>query len=490
MTTPDFIDTTLRDGNQSLWGATGLTTAMMLGLADDLDRVGYRAVDFSTSTHMAVTVRYHREDPWERLRLMRARMPRTPLAFLSTGMRFISWETAHPELMRLSYRLLVKHGIRRFQVMDPMNDMAALRRCAHDMRAEGGQEIVAALVYTVSPVHDDAYYARLATELATDSEVDRVYLKDPGGLLTPERALSLLPALVAALGGKPLELHSHCNIALAPFAYALAPGCGVATLHTAARPLANGSSQPAVENVAANLASAGQPVNLDLQAQARVSAYLVQLARAEGQAEGQPQEYDARYFQHQLPGGMLGTMRRQLRELRQEHRLPEVFEEVARVRADLGHPIMVTPFSQIVGTLAVMNVLGKERYAKLPDEVLRYVLGRFGQPPGAVAPEVLERVHGLPRARELAAQPPMPELSELRRRVGTQFSDEEFLLRAVMPAEQVDAMCAAGPARRRYNPALSPLLRLVEGLAQQPDLEQVQIEKPGFKLSLRRGAQA
>jgi oxaloacetate decarboxylase alpha subunit len=151
---------------------------------------------------------------------------------------------------------------------------------------------------------------------------------------------------------------------------------------------------------------------------------------------------------------------------------------------------MVTPFSQIVGTLAVMNVLGKERYAKLPDEVLRYVLGRFGQPPGAVAPEVLERVHGLPRARELAAQPPMPELSELRRRVGTQFSDEEFLLRAVMPAEQVDAMCAAGPARRRYNPALSPLLRLVEGLAQQPDLEQVQVEKPGFKLSLRRGARA
>ncbi len=485
--TPDFIDTTLRDGNQSLWGATGLTTAMMLGLAEDLDRVGYRAVDFSTSTHMAVTVRYHREDPWERLRLLRAHMPRTPLSFLSTGMRFISWEMAHPELMRLSYRLLVKHGIRRFQVMDPMNDMAAVRRCAHDMRAEGGQAVVAALVYTVSPLHDDTYYARLATELATDSDVDRVYLKDPGGLLTPERARSLLPALVAALGGKPLELHSHCNIALAPFTYALAPGCGVATLHTAARPLANGSSQPAVENVAANLASAGQAVNLDLQAQARVSAYLSQLARAEGQAEGQAQEYDARYFQHQLPGGMLGTMRRQLRELRQEHRLPEVFEEVARVRADLGHPIMVTPFSQIVGTLAVMNVLGQERYAKLPDEVLRYVLGRFGQPPGTVAPEVLERVHSLPRARELAAQPAMPEPGELRRRLGAQLSDEEFLLRAVMPAEQVDAMVAAGPARRHYNAALSPVLRLVEGLARQPGLDEVRIEKPGFKLSLRRG---
>lgn len=489
MTTPaiDFVDTTLRDGNQSLWGATGLTTGMMLAVAPDLDRVGYRAIDFSTSTHMAVTVRYHREDPWERLRLVKAAMPRTPLAFLSTGMRFISWETAHPQLMRLSYRLLVRHGIERFQVMDPMNAMASVAACARDMRAEGGREIVGALVYTVSPVHDDAYFARCAAALAAEPAIDRVYLKDPGGLLTPERARTLLPAIHAALAGKPLELHSHCTIALAPFTYAEAPALGVATLHTAARPLANGTSQPAVENVAANLRAAGVPVPLDLDTQSRVSGFIARLAAAEGHPIGVPQEYDARYFEHQLPGGMIGTLRRQLRELRQEHRLDEVFHEVARVRAELGYPIMVTPFSQVVGTMAVMNVLGGERYATLPDEVVRYVIGRFGTPPQPVAPEVLARVEASPRAKELAAQPPMPDLIELRRRVGVHCSDEEFLLRAVMPAEQVDAMRAAGPARRRYDPATAPVLRLVEQLAARRDLHQVRVEKPGFRLELRRG---
>lgn len=493
MTPPatDFVDTTLRDGNQSLWGATGLTTAMMLGVVPMLDRVGYRSIDFSTSTHMAVTVRFHREDPWERLRLVKAAMPRTPLSFLSTGMRFISWETAHPELMRLSYRLLVRNGIERFQVMDPMNTMPAVAACARDMLAEGAREIVGALVYTVSPVHDDAYYAACAAALAAEPAIHRVYLKDPGGLLTPERARTLLPAIAAALGGpggKPLELHSHCTIGLAPFTYAEAPALGVATLHTASRPLANGSSQPSVESVAANLQAAGRAPALDLAAQAEASAYLARLAAAEGQPPGVPQEYDARYFAHQLPGGMIGTLRRQLRELRQEHRLPEVFEEVARVRAELGYPIMVTPFSQIVGTMAVMNVLGGTRYASVPDEVVRYVTGRFGTPPQPVDPEVMARVADSPRAQALAAQPPMPGVAELRRRLGAQLSDEEFLLRAVMPAEQVDAMRAAGPARRHYDPALAPVLKLVERLAARDDLHEVRIEKPGFRLAMRRGA--
>ena len=133
----DFVDTTMRDGNQSLWGATGLRTGMLLEIAPDLDRVGYRAIDFTTSTHMAVTVRFHKENPWERIRLMKERMPRTPLSFLSTGMRFISWETAHPELMDLSYQLLVRNGIERFMVMDPMNNMQAVADSATAIAAAG-----------------------------------------------------------------------------------------------------------------------------------------------------------------------------------------------------------------------------------------------------------------------------------------------------------------------------------------------------------------
>jgi oxaloacetate decarboxylase alpha subunit len=481
----DFIDTTLRDGNQSLWGATGLRTGMMLEIAPDIDRVGYRAIDFSTSTHMAVTVRFHKENPWERLRLMKARMPRTPLSFVSTGMRFISWETAHPELMELSYQLLVRNGIERFMVMDPMNNMKAVSDSASAIAAAGAREIVGAIVYTVSPIHDDAHFASAARELAAVPAITRVYLKDPGGLLTPERARTLLPALQVALGGKPLELHSHCTIGLAPFTYAEAPELGVETLHTAARPLGNGSSQPAIENVVANLKSKGVAVDLDMEAVACVSDYFGKLAAAEGLAPGVPQEYDMRYFQHQLPGGMIGTMRRQLREMRQEHRLPEVYEEVERVRRELGYPIMVTPFSQVVGTQAVMNVLAPERYANVPDEVIRYVIGRFGTPPAPMDPNVRDRIEQMPRARELAAQSAMPELAELRRRFDGQLSDEEFLLRATMPAEQVDAMVAAGPARQNYSVVASPVERLLGELSRRPDVTHARIEREGFLLDLR-----
>jgi oxaloacetate decarboxylase (Na+ extruding) subunit alpha len=481
----DFIDTSLRDGNQSLWGATGLRTGMMLGIAADIDRVGYRAIDFSTSTHMAVTVRFHKENPWERLRLMKARMPRTPLSFLSTGMRFISWETAHPELMELSYRLLVRNGIERFMVMDPMNNMQAITDSAKAIAAAGAREIVGAIVYTVSPIHDDAHFANAARVLAAVPSIHRVYLKDPGGLLTPERARTLLPALHAALGDKPLELHSHCTIGLAPFTYAEAPELGVQTLHTAARPLGNGHRQPAMENGVDNLRSRGTSVDLDMEAAGRVSKYIAALAAAEGLPTGVPQEYDMRYFQHQLPGGMIGTMRRQLREMRQEHRLEEVFVEVERVRRELGYPIMVTPFSQVVGTQAVMNVLAKERYANVPDEVIRYVIGRFGTPPAPMDPNVRDRIEQLPRARELATQSAMPPLAELRQRFDAKLSDEEFLLRATMPAEQVDAMVAAGPCRESYSAAASPVERLVSELSRRPDVTHARIEREGFLLDLR-----
>lgn len=480
-----FIDTTLRDGNQSLWGATGLRTPMMLEIAPELDRVGYHALDFSTSTHMAVTVRFHKENPWERVRKMKALMPNTKLSFLSTGMRFISWETAHPELMALSYQLLVRNGIERFMVMDPMNNMQAVIESARAIQAAGASEIVGAIVYTVSPIHDDKLFASLAKQLATEPSIQRIYLKDPGGLLTPERARKLLPALKIAAGTKPLELHSHCTIGLAPFTYAEAYGLGVETLHTAARPLGNGTSQPALENVVSNLESQGISVDLDMEAAARVSSYFSKLAKAEGLAEGVPQEFDMRYFQHQLPGGMIGTMKRQLREMRQEHRLNDVYTEVERVRAELGFPIMVTPFSQVVGTMAVMNVLAPERYANVPDEVIRYALGLFGTPPAPMDANVLDRIQQLPRARELSAMPGMPGLSELRKRFASNLSDEEFILRATMPQEQVDAMVAAGPCQSHYNPLLSPVEKLVKELSSRKDVSHAEVERNGFKLELR-----
>jgi oxaloacetate decarboxylase alpha subunit len=461
---------------------------MMLQIAPVMDRVGFAAIDFTTSTHMAVAARYHKENPWERIRLMARATPGTPLSFLTTGMRFISWERASDEFMALTFRLLVRNGIRRFMAMDPMNDAAAVLNVARTITSEGGRNVVAALVYTVSPLNDDAYYAQRAATFAASPLVDRVYLKDPGGLLTPERARSLLPAISARMGGKPFELHSHCTIGLAPFSYVVAAELGIHALHTAAGPLGNGSSQPTAERTAANLRALGHTVDIDDAALAEMSAYFAALAQAEGLPPGTPSEFDESYFQHQLPGGMLTTMKRQLAEIRQLDKLPAVFEETARVRAELGYPIMVTPFSQVIGTQAVMNVIAGERYANVPDEVMRYLLGRFGSPPGAVDGTVRDRVLSRPRAKELAAELPMPDVAELRRRFGAKMPDEEFVLRAVMPAAQVDAMLAAPPVARGYAPAARPILKLLRELGNRPGVSSVRIEKPGFKLELRGGS--
>src|SRR5215472_18890567 len=188
-----------------------------------MDRVGFKAIDFTTSTHMGVAVRYKREDPWERIRLMAKATTNTPLQFLSTGFRFISWETASPEFMKLAFATLVKNGIRRFALADPMNNAESNVACARMIKEVGGEYVVAALVFSVSPIHDDAHYVDCARKLAASSDVNAIYIKDPGGLLTPLRARALIPAVKAAIGERPLELHSHCTIGLGELVYMDAP---------------------------------------------------------------------------------------------------------------------------------------------------------------------------------------------------------------------------------------------------------------------------
>ncbi len=162
-----------------------------------MDRVGFKAIDFTTSTHMGVAVRYKKEDPWERIRLMAPATPNTPLQFMSTGFRFISWETASPEFMALAFRTLCKNGMRRFCLADPMNDADANVACARMVKQAGGEYVIAALVFTLSPIHDDAHYVARARTLAASPDIDALYIKDPGGLLTPLRARTLIPAVIA-----------------------------------------------------------------------------------------------------------------------------------------------------------------------------------------------------------------------------------------------------------------------------------------------------
>ncbi|MBV8806544.1 MAG: hypothetical protein JO042_15915 [Sinobacteraceae bacterium] len=481
-----LVDTSLRDGNQCVWAALGIDTAKTLTIAPVMDQVGYRAIDFTTSTHMGVAVRYKREDPWERIRLMAAATPRTPLQFMSTGFRFISWETANPEFMALAFRVLARNGIRRFCLADPMNDADSNIACARMVKQGGGEYVIAALVFTLSPIHDDTYYAERARRLAPSPDIDAVYVKDPGGLLSPKRAGTLIPAIKAQLGSKPLELHSHCTIGLGELLYMEAVNYGVAALQCASGATGDGISNPPSERIVTNLRALGHTVNIDSDALRRVSGYFTQIAEAEGLAVGKPQGFDAGYLNHQLPGGMVGTMRRHLAESRVSHLESAVIEEVGRVRRELGWPIVMTPFAQMVMTQAFMNVTGRERYGVIPDEVIRYALGRFGKPSMPIEARVLERIESLPRTRELRAEPPMAPVEELRKQLGPRLSDEELLLRATMPGGQVDAMLAAGPAARHYDPSIQPAMTLIRKLTARRDLSEVSVQKPGFRLRLRR----
>jgi len=480
-----LIDTSLRDGNQCLWAATGIDTAKTLTIAPLMDRVGYKALDFTTSTHMGVAVRFKQEDPWERIRLMAAATPRTPLQFMSTGFRFISWETASPEFMALVFKTLAKNGIRRFCLADPMNDAEANITCARMVKAGGGEFVIAALVFTLSPIHDDAYYAALAKQLAACADIDAIYIKDPGGLLSAKRAMTLIPAIKAVIGAKALELHAHCTIGLAETTYLESAELGIDALQCAGGALGDGISNPPAERIVANLRSLGHTVDIDTDALIEVGRHFTRIAEAEGLASGSPQGFDAEYLQHQLPGGMVGTMRRQLAETRRSHLEAAVVAEIGQVRKELGWPIVMTPFAQMVLTQAVMNVTSGKRYGVIPDEIIRYAIGRFGRPTVAMDPEVLARIESLPRTRELRAEPHMAPLDELRARVGKHLSDEEFLLRATMPAGQVDAMLAAGPAKRHYDPGVTPILKLIRELTARRDLSQVRVEKAGFRLELR-----
>ncbi|MBX5443397.1 MAG: biotin carboxyl carrier protein [Solirubrobacteraceae bacterium] len=484
----DVVDTTPRDGNQSLWSATGLRTEDVLAIAPTLDRVGYHAVDFTSGTHMAVSVRFHQEDPWERLRRVSAAMPNTPLSMITTGMRFITWVPAEEDVMALSFRLVARNGIRRVQIADPSNDPVRLKRVARLARREGIEEIVIGLTYSISEVHTHAYYAERAAAMADCEEMDRLYLKDPGGLLTPDAVRELAPHFIAAAGDRPAELHSHCTIGLAPLVYVEGVKAGFAAVHTASGPLSRGTSQPEVGNTVANLEAAGFSHRLDLEAQAAVAEHFEAIRRAKGLPAGAPGEFDLNYYRHQLPGGMVTTTKRMLAEIRRPELFDAVLEEVVRVRHEMGSPILVTPVSQFVLSQATRNIIDGERWANVSDETVRYFLGHYGDPPAPVDPEIAERVLARPQAKRLKDPTPVT-LEGARERFGRRISEEELLLRLTMPAEQVDAMVAnrgrpAPPPAAR--PGRSPLVTLLRELEARPSIGHFSMVKDGETVVWRR----
>jgi oxaloacetate decarboxylase alpha subunit len=444
----EIVDTTTRDGNQSLWSATGLTTPDVLSIAPTMDRIGFTALDFTSSTHMAVSVRFHKEDPWERIRLVSEAMPKTKLNLITTGMRFASWVPAGEDVIRLVFRCVARNGIRRMQIAEPSNDPEALIRLARMAREEGIEEVVIGLTYSISPVHTHEYYLERARAVSASEHLDRLYLKDPGGLLTPDAVRELIPGFIEAVAPRPVELHSHCTISLGPIAYMEGLKAGTRTLHTALAPLANGTSNPSCENTLRNLEAEGFSHDLDTEAIAEASQHFREIAEEKDLPLGAPAEYDVAYYHHQMPGGMVTTTKRHLAEIGKPELFDATLEEVTRVRAEMGYPIMVTPVSQFVATQAVMNVIYEERWSRVSNEMIRYFHGHFFEPAAPVDPEIKDKVLSGARAEKLGKLEPL-SLEGARDRFGEGTSDEELLLRLTMSAEQVDAMVAekAGAAR-------------------------------------------
>ena len=482
----NFIDTTFRDGHQSLW-AEGMTTGMMLPVASQMDRIGFKSMEIIAASHFLKCVRELHEDPWERIRLLSKRITETTLT-LMMHYSIAAFDLTPLSILKLWMECIAANGIRRVQLMDPANDMNfRVNKCVKFAK-EVGLEVMMGLVFSISPKHTDEHYAQKVRD-AAKLNVDMIYLKDSGGLLTPERVRTLIPVFLQNSKGIPVALHSHCTTGLAPLVYLDAIKLGIETVCTAIPPLANGPSQPSVFNVIRNIQHLGYIPTVEEGAIKPVSDHFWNVAKREGLPIGKPLEYDANQYIHQVPGGVISNLKHQLSKLRMDHQLEEVLEEVVQVRKDLGYPIMVTPFSQFAVSQASINVMLGERYKQVIDEVIQYALGYWGmEASSALDPNIKDRILSLPRAKELSnLEPPQPSLKEVRQQLGgSGISDEELLLRYIVREEkEINAMRAAGPIKQ-YQNMTHPVVVLIQELLKQKVLDYIHLHRDDLSLSLRK----
>ena len=480
-----FVDTTLRDGQQSLW-ALGMKTGAMLAIAEQMDQAGFESMEFFVSIMIKKYVREHKENPWVWMREGAKRFRRTRLRYHG-GMRSSgSFEKLPSAVTKLLIERAISYGITLTRTSDAWNDFESLRSELRELRAMGMETIVN-LIYSVSPRHTDDYYAKKTREAAAIRPY-RICFKDVGGLFTPDRARTLIPVILQNAGDVPVEFHAHCNNGLAPLCYLEAVRLGIKTLHTAIPPLANGSSQPAILNMVKNLRAKGHTPVINEAEVKSVEEHFTVLAKREGLPLGKPLTYDHAQYRHQVPGGMISNLRHQLRLVGMEDKLEATLEEAARVRAEFGYPIMVTPLSQFVASQAAINVIVGERYGEVTDQVIQYALGLWGkEAPGLMEPDVKDKILSRSRAKEYHGwAPPDLSLEDVRSRFGgPSVSDEELILRVYAGAETVKAMHATGPPKP-YLSAKQPLISLITELSKKKRFSHIAIGKGGLSLTLAR----
>ena len=420
-----ITETVLRDSHQSLI-ATRMTTEEMLPILSAMDQVGYHSLEAWGGATFDSCMRFLNEDPWERLRKIRAAVKNTKLQMLFRGQNILGYRHYADDVVEYFVQKSIANGIDIIRIFDALNDPRNLKTAINATIKEGGH-VQAAFSYTTGEVYTLDYYARYAKQLE-EMGAHSICIKDMSGLLKPYDAYELVRALKSSVS-IPIQLHTHYTAGLASMTILKAVEAGVDVIDTAISPMALGTSQPPTEPIVASLAGTPYDTGLDLQKLDKITKYFTPIRERylkEGLMDPKVLKVDVNALLYQVPGGMLSNLMSQLKQAGKEEKLTEVLEEVPRVRADVGYPPLVTPSSQIVGTQAVFNVLMGERYKTCTKEFKDIVLGKYGKTPVAIDPDFAKTIIGdqtpitYRPADDLA-----PELEKLRAEIPAGYLEQD-----------------------------------------------------------------
>ncbi len=420
-----ITDTTLRDAHQSLL-ATRWRIQDMLPIANKIDQIGYQSVEMWGGATFDSCIRFLGEDPWERLRQLKAVMPNTPFQMLLRGQNVVGYKHYPDDVVE---RFVVKaheNGIDIFRIFDALNDLRNMRWAMEVVKREGGH-VQACFSYTTSPIHSIDTFVELAKEMA-DLDADSICIKDMAGLATPKVAYELVSRLKGAVD-IPIQFHTHDTAGMATASCVAAAQAGVDVVDASISSLSSGTGQPPIETLVGIFEDTDRSTGLDLDALIEIADFYKEARGKYAQFERGSHGVEVSVLRYQIPGGMLSNLVNQLREQNALDRYREVTDEIQRVRADLGYPPLVTPSSQIVGTQATFNVLTGQRYDVIIDEVKNYLRNMYGQPPGTVNEELRRQAIG--DEEPITCRPAdllEPGMEQARAEIGDLAESEEDVL--------------------------------------------------------------
>lgn len=425
-----ITDTTLRDGHQSLL-ATRMKIEDMLPIAEKMDQIGFYSMEVWGGATFDTCLRFLNEDPWERLDKIRKALKNTKIQMLLRGQNLVGYKHYADDVVEEFVRKAVAHGMDIFRIFDAMNDVRNVAKAMEVAKKEGAH-VQGTICYTISPVHDQEYFMKMAQQLI-DLGADSFCVKDMAGILKPYVAFDLVSKLKERFQ-LPVQVHTHYTSGMASMMYLKAIEAGADVVDTAISSLALGTSQPATEAMVAVLSDSSYDTGLDLKALTEVASYFKEVRKKYQEFDVYTASVDTNVLLYQVPGGMLSNFMNQLQQQDAADRLPEVLAEVPKVRADLGYPPLVTPTSQIVGSQALLNVL-LGRYKMVTSEVRAYIKGMYGMTPGPVNEEIRKQIlHDQEPISYRPADILEPELPKAQEEIGVYAKkDEDVLSYAILP---------------------------------------------------------